>query len=77
MKPEEKAKELFGDFEPLVFNPEDSVNACDSKTKQCALICVDEILKWYKSDEMIQDFFNGESPSEKYWSEVKQEIEKL
>jgi hypothetical protein len=61
MKPKEKAKELFDKMQ---------VNAIyKSKSKDCALIAVDEILKskpyWDTEEE-----FN-------YWNEVKQEIEQL
>ena len=64
MKPKEKAKELFYRFygiEPVqpIYIGMDKVQA-----KQCALICVDEILKFH--DRIDVD----------YWLEVKQEIKK-
>ncbi len=59
MIPKEKAKELVKEY---------SWNADKSDAKQCALICVDEIL--YGSRLFyIEDYG--------YWIEVKQEIEKL
>ena len=62
MTPEEKAKELVELYCQLL-----SIRSYENKdkTKQCALIAVDEIL--------------GECRLERdwYWEEVKQEIEKL
>ena len=52
----EKAKELVGQFSWI---------DCSSDAKQCALICVDEILNIYQLDEYA------------FWKEVKQELLKL
>ena len=41
---------------------------CSNDAKQCALICVDEMLR------EIPNRFDSE---ERYWERVKQEIEKL
>ena len=44
--------------------------------KQCALICVDEIIKnkpWVNMDSSFKDI----DPDLKYWRGVKSEIEKL
>tara|TARA_R110000803_G_scaffold76454_1_gene141066 strand:+ start:10868 stop:11086 length:219 start_codon:yes stop_codon:yes gene_type:complete len=72
MKAEEKAKELLDQFadglcEKLeMYNSEIKLGA-----KQCALICVEEILN-------LQYVLNGLSVSIiDYWNEVKQEINKL
>jgi hypothetical protein len=56
MKPKEKAKELFDkmSFETHKYN-----------AIHCALIAVDEIIKYCYKDDI------------KYWQQVKQEIEKL
>ena len=56
MTPEQKANELVRQFSWI---------DCSSDAKQCALICVDEILKIYQLD------------SYSFWKEVKQEIKKL
>ena len=69
MKPKKKAKELVQKFSKLEkgldekewFKREVSFNG---NNKQCALICVDEIL-------------NLHIPQSGYWTEVKQEINKL
>ena len=65
MTPKERAKDLFNSFEPLVFNPEDSKEDCDEKTKECALICIDEMKK------------EVDSFGHSYFDKVKEEIEKL
>ena len=58
MTPKEKAEELVGQFSWI---------DCSSDAKQCALICVDEIVKNTLQVSQVLD----------YWQEVKQEIEKL
>ena len=60
MTPKEKAKELVDRFRIGDRNMK-------SKAKQCALICVDEILETYIDLD----------PKLNYWKEVKQEINKL
>ena len=60
MTPKEKAKELVNRLDETLTYLESK-----SKAKQCALICVDEIL------EECLDI------KESYWHEVKQEINKL
>jgi hypothetical protein len=68
MTPKEKAKELFTNY--LILFPEFyndlEYGYNDVKAKQCALIAVDEILKIIHTN--MED---------KYWQEVKREIEKL
>ncbi len=76
MTPREKAIELFEQF--LEHTVEwDLIRevACDSKlkSKECALIAVDEIINcdsFFKTLEDTKAFT-------KYWYEVQQEIEKL
>jgi len=58
MIPKEKAKELVKEY---------SWNADKSDAKQCALICVDEILK----------AMYVENRGNPYWEQIKQEIKKL
>lgn len=64
MTPREKAKELVGRFLQHRYTNEDS--------KECALICVDEILNDNPNIHSLRDRLNH-----KYWTEVKREIEKL
>ena len=67
MTPKDKAKELVEGFYKWVATPDDR-DIEFYKSKQCALICVDEILR------EIPKRFDSE---EIYWEEVKKEIEKL
>jgi hypothetical protein len=63
MKAKEKAEELF--YKMLSTDKLDDYSFVGSKVaKQCALICVDEIM-------------TIDSKAIEYWQEVKQEIEKL
>jgi hypothetical protein len=59
MTPKEKAKELFQKYR-LLENGESWINNYNSK--QCASICVDEILSTYIDID----------PKLSYWKEVKQ-----
>ena len=76
MKEKTKAIELVDKFKPLVYcymgsgmlsNSYDD-NVILENAKQCAIICVDEILKAGKDVFIFRDA---------YWNKVKQEIEKL
>jgi len=68
MTPEEKAKEICTKFALMKFQNGDVHYFIPTPLlKQCALICVDEILDF--TDERKEGF--------KYWNEVKLKIEKL
>jgi len=65
--PKEKAEELISKFDKLFANSYLNIN------KNCALICVDEIIKehtfiYYKPE--YEDIIN-------YWNKVKEEINKI
>tara|TARA_R110000822_G_C15270716_1_gene489203 strand:+ start:1121 stop:1315 length:195 start_codon:yes stop_codon:yes gene_type:complete len=64
MIPKQKAKELVQKFnkDSRFWDCYNDVPLEERHDKNCALICVDEIIK---------------ATGEKYWQEVKQEIEKL
>tara|TARA_R110000824_G_scaffold182_3_gene837 strand:+ start:13404 stop:13613 length:210 start_codon:yes stop_codon:yes gene_type:complete len=68
MTAKEKAKDLVDRF----LNEQNDTEEI-SQAKQCALICVDEILKNQPYDIYTIDQCNNLT---KYWKEVKQEIEK-
>jgi hypothetical protein len=76
MTPKEKAEEVF-----LIFSKQGlhQISPFINRTirkqiiKQCALIAVDEILKFTYSLK----FGNALSDELEYWEEVKKEIEKL
>jgi hypothetical protein len=69
MTPKEKAEELFNNFYNHCFNAEAFFDDNQKSTVECALFCVDEILKanhiWYE-----------DSIPYKYWQEVKNELNK-
>jgi len=71
MTPKEKAKELVGKYKNIKIN-NTYLYPSDSYCKQCALICLDEMLEslW----NVGHSFCNDEI---KYLEEVKQEIIKL
>jgi hypothetical protein len=81
MTPKEKAKELVQDmyFEvPYVHDPTEPQG--DYIAKQCALIAVDEIISSSPSLPILGDggtYGEDIELSNKYWQEVKKEIEKL
>ena len=68
MIPEDKAEELCNKFYPSVqwkLGQED----CLQRAKQCALIAVEELIK--------ETSFEVPNIRERYWQEVKQEINNL
>ena len=75
MTPKEKAKELVNTFKS-VKDSEKSNGTIITRlgAKQCALICVDEILE---HAQMIDGEYNGYRSTWFYFSNVKNEIEKL
>jgi hypothetical protein len=73
MTPKEKSIELHSRF----MKPVDDLHKypmCFDTAKQCALICVDEIIKTCPQKE--NEIF-AISKGLKFWKEVKKEIEKL
>lgn len=79
MTPKEKANEILDKYWLM-----DNIIPQLSKenAKQCALICVDEILElnivWY-DEKLVKDYpknYKNDQTIE-FWNEVKQEIEKL
>jgi hypothetical protein len=68
MTPREKANELYSKYDDLLNKDFGNPIVFDNQLKQCALIAVDEILKYFK--------YSG-IDSNLYWANVKHEIEKL
>jgi hypothetical protein len=83
MTPKEKAKELF-DKMYMVDDPMGNYPMCFDTAKRCALICYEEMIKeprMFDSEQVI--YSDGsyarsyyEVPN-KFWQQVKNEIEKL
>ena len=75
MKPKEKAWDLNQKFMELQHYLE---NNAWNNSKQCALIAVDEVIEFMEADDFDSDTCYWANHSQmKYWTEVKQEIEKL
>ena len=70
MTPQEKALELYTNYEVLIKDFTKGVSIKEL-AKECALICVNELLQ----DKEIIDGMRVINDS--YWLEVKQEIEKI
>jgi len=68
MTPKEKARDLVDKFSPILLFYSTMYNV--NKSKQCALIAVDEILDVIDRDMSYQNVYS-------FYLEVKQEIEKL
>lgn len=71
MTPQEKAKELVDEFDELLTYRESK-----TKTKQCALIAVDEILNNFGNLTDGKPHYCNYS-TVKFYKEVRQEIENL
>jgi hypothetical protein len=70
----EKAEELVHRFQETMFFHVTDERIDIEEAKQCALIAVDEILNAITFNIYDEDAYNKE---DKYWQDVKQEIEKL
>ena len=71
IKPEEKAKSLVEMFR--IFTTHEQYDTETHNAKQCAFICVSEILI-----NIIGSNLSGDtSKDEEYWQQVEKEIEKL
>lgn len=92
MTPKEEAKELFDKFKVIELSPKEDIcktfkNLDDTTAKKCALMCVDKIIEsleifgytgtFYDHRETGKMILTEDISPEKYWNDVKQEIEKL
>lgn len=72
----EKANELVGKYKPIL--PHYNVNDNLEKAKQCALICVDEIIKHLPNINNTPPIKrNKECFYFQFWVGVKEEINKI
>jgi len=83
MTPKEKAQELFDKYYIVCQEFTEEIQ-CSIQAKQCALIAVDEIMKAPHENSYIEliptdaddtDWFWNKF--DKYWEQVKNEIEKI
>jgi hypothetical protein len=71
MNPKEKAKEIYCKYADAL-NIRDLQTTANPFVKQCALIAVDEILNTIEYSSQADELSKVS-----YWTEVKEEIEKL
>jgi len=80
MKAKEKAKELvyrfYHRFYPYNSIQPETVHIFE-KAKECALICVDEIISIPSIQGAYAQGYNNSKSTESYWQEVKKAIKKL
>ena len=83
MTPKEKAKELLDKYYIICQEFTEEIQ-CSIQAKQCALITVDEMLKEPRMFNIEQIEYSDKSHARsyyevpnKFWQQVKQEIEKL
>ena len=69
MTPKEKADELYSKYDDLLNKDFGNPIVFDNQLKQCALIAVDELI--YETQ------FEVPNIRQRYWIDVKQEIENL
>ena len=78
MTPKEKAKELVEKFGNLIdtnddlFSEQEMYRKHNEDSKKCALIAVDEII-----DTLYEYHYDSASGAYEYWTEVKEQLEKL
>lgn len=72
MTPQEKAEKLLDNFIWCATTPEQTAPLAKEVAKQCAIICVEEILDNGGDDRL----YLGSNDRE-YWNEVLTEIEKI
>jgi hypothetical protein len=78
MTPQEKAEEIIRKYSTYVVMWAGGVETERENVKQCALIAVDEIIKFMEMDDEHNDcLYFANSKWVQYLIEVKQEIEKL
>jgi hypothetical protein len=69
MTPREKANELYSKYDDLLNKDFGNPIVFDNQLKQCALIAVDEIIKFGNQAGIREPMM--------YWNKVKEEIENL
>jgi len=81
MTPKEKAKELVNSFDHCLNNIDCGSNGIEDlildRAKQCALLCVDEILLALPTAAKYTYYAKSKISICDYWLEVRKEIEKL
>lgn len=73
MTPEEKAKYLILQIKNIL--PRMDYQVLEETAKECAIICVDEVLK--ETPENVTRLERGGLNNLEFWESVKEEIQKL
>lgn len=77
MEPKEKAKELVAKFTQFASSGKmEDEETLENNSMECAIICVEEILSFYKRYDGGIDADEYEDQST-FWEEVREEITKL
>ena len=77
MKAKEKAKELVDMFQYDITEPQDYIRMSEDDAIESALICVDRILDAVAIDPVLKEFGRIADKRFDFYTEVKQEINKL
>lgn len=75
--PKQKAKEIFNRFDLTVLDNDNEISHTAEESKQCALICVDEIIKAFNFPTYTGDPNQEFLGDHVYWLDVKREIEEI
>ena len=77
MTPKEKANELVDMFQYDITEPQDYIRMSEDDAIESALICVDRILDAVAIDPVLKEFGRIADKRFDFYTEVKQEINKL
>jgi len=77
MTPKEKAEELVNKFneytvKAIKYYANGKIKECKEDAKECALIATQEVI-----DTLYEYHYDSASGAFEYWTEVKEELEKL
>lgn len=77
IQPKEKAKQIIDRFDFEVRDLDNEISHTKWESKQCDLICVDEIIKTFKFPKYDGNPDFEANGDELYWLEVKREVKLL
>ena len=77
MTPKDKAIKLVNTYKEIAYSDLLIQKEIDKNAKQCALIAVDEMLNYFSKETFMMAYPEIAISELQYWTEVKQEIEKI
>ena len=77
MTPKEKAIELHNRILNITFDDRDIPGEPTWVSTKCALIAVDEMINYFSKESFMMAYPEIAISELQYWTEVKQEIEKI